>query len=87
MQFLVTHMPDHDLKSLSAEFFLENVRFAYQAWNDSPWKDQLPPGIFLNNVLPYANINNGGIAGEETSTNGSNRSSSMPELRPRRPRS
>ncbi len=57
MQFLVTHMPDHDLKSLSAEFLLENVRFAYQAWNDSPWKDQLPPGIFLNNVLPYANIN------------------------------
>lgn len=57
MQFLVAHMPDTDLQSLSAEFLLENVRFAYQAWDESPWKDDLPPEIFLNNVLPYANIN------------------------------
>ncbi|MGO9923154.1 MAG: transglutaminase domain-containing protein [Isosphaeraceae bacterium] len=57
MQFLVRYMPQQDLKSLSAEFLLENVRFAYEAWNDSAWREQLPLDIFLNNVLPYASIN------------------------------
>ena len=59
MQFLITNMPDRDLKSLSAEFLLENVHFAYTAWKQSPWKDDLPEEIFFNNVLPYANINEG----------------------------
>jgi hypothetical protein len=45
------------LKSLSAEFLLENVQLAYRAWSSSPWKDDIPQEIFFNNVLPYANIN------------------------------
>ncbi|MCA9213997.1 MAG: transglutaminase domain-containing protein [Planctomycetales bacterium] len=57
MQFLVQHMPEHDLKSLSAEFLLENVDYAYKAWHESPWKDQISEDIFFNDVLPYANIN------------------------------
>jgi ketosteroid isomerase-like protein/predicted peptidase len=59
IQFLINNMPDRDLKSLSAEFLIENVSYAYRAWNESPWKESLPPEIFLNNVLPYANINEG----------------------------
>ena len=59
MQFLITHMPDRDLKNLTADFLLENVQLAYQAWEESPWKNELPQEIFLNNVLPYANINEG----------------------------
>lgn len=57
MEFLIANMPDRDLQGLSADFLLENVRLAYQAWDESPWKNDLPKEIFLNNVLPYANIN------------------------------
>jgi len=57
MQFLVTHMPDQDLKTLTAEFLLENVQLAYQAREESAWKAKIPHDIFLNNVLPYATIN------------------------------
>lgn len=57
VRFLVAHMPDRDLKSLSAEFLLNNVRFACRALNEAPWKDRIPKEIFLNDVLPYASIN------------------------------
>ncbi|MBN1815718.1 MAG: hypothetical protein JW828_00060 [Sedimentisphaerales bacterium] len=57
IRFLIAYMPDHDLKSLSAEFLLNQIRFAYQAWNEVLWKDRIPKEIFLNDVLPYASIN------------------------------
>jgi len=57
MEFLIAHMPEVDLQSLSADYLLDNVRLAHQAWQESPWKDQIPESLFLNNVLPYANIN------------------------------
>ncbi|MCF7955000.1 MAG: polyhydroxyalkanoate depolymerase, partial [Phycisphaerae bacterium] len=57
MNFLIAYMPDRDLKSLSAEFLLNNVKFAYEVWDKSPWKAQVPKNIFLNDVLPYASIN------------------------------
>lgn len=55
MQFLVRHMPERDLHSLKADFLLRNVDLAYRTWKSSPW--QVPEAIFLNNILPYANIN------------------------------
>ncbi|MCP4174485.1 MAG: polyhydroxyalkanoate depolymerase [Fuerstiella sp.] len=57
MRFLVAWMPERDLTSLSAEALLENVRLAYQAWNEARWKDDVPEPMFLNNILPYASIN------------------------------
>ena len=57
MRFLVQNMPEHDLKSLTAEFLLENVALAYKAWTEAPWRDQISEDLFLNDVLPYANIN------------------------------
>jgi hypothetical protein len=57
MEFLVENMPDRDLASLSAEFLLANVHFAYVARDKAPWKDSLPEDVFLNNVLPYASVN------------------------------
>jgi hypothetical protein len=59
MRFLIAYMPQRDLESLSANRLLENVRLAYQARNEAPWKDDLPEEIFLNNVLPYASVNEG----------------------------
>ena len=57
VRFLVAHMPKRDLQSLSADFLLNNVRFTYQAWNEAPWKDGISKELFLNEVLPYASIN------------------------------
>jgi hypothetical protein len=57
LQFLVAHMPDRDLQSLSSEFLVDNVRCAYRVWREAAWKDRVPPDVFLNDVLPYANIN------------------------------
>ena len=57
MEFLLRYMPERDLTSLSADFLLENVDYAYQAWNQSKWKNDVPKDLFLNYVLPYANIN------------------------------
>lgn len=57
MRFLVAHMPERDLTSLTAEFLTANVQYAYQARAEAPWKDRLPDDIFFNEILPYANIN------------------------------
>ena len=57
LEFLLQHMPTRDLNSLSAEFILENVSYAYRAWNEAPWHDQVSAELFYNDVLPYANIN------------------------------
>ncbi|MEN6306746.1 MAG: transglutaminase domain-containing protein [Anaerohalosphaeraceae bacterium] len=57
MQFLIAYMPEHDLQSLSAEFLLSHVQCAYRAWNEAPWKERIPKELFLNDILPYASIN------------------------------
>jgi hypothetical protein len=56
MAFLVANMADRDLKSLSAAFLLENVGLAYKARRELPWGRQVPEEVFLNDVLPYANV-------------------------------
>ena len=57
MKFLITNMPQEDLRSLTAEFLLENCEYAYRALAETAWADKLPEEVFLNNLLPYANIN------------------------------
>jgi predicted esterase len=57
MAFLIAHMPDRDLKILRAAFLLENVSLAYKARAEVPWGSRIPEDIFLNDVLPYANVN------------------------------
>ncbi len=57
MEFLIENMPDRDLTSLKSDFLIENVRQAYATWKEVPWGKAIPKDIFLNNVLPYANIN------------------------------
>lgn len=56
LSFLVGNMPGSDLKSLSAPFLLENLNLAYDAWETSPWRDQITKEMFLNDVLPYASL-------------------------------
>jgi transglutaminase-like putative cysteine protease len=57
MAFLVENMPVADLRSLSAAFLLENATLAYQAWEESAWHRSVPTELFLNDVLPYACMN------------------------------
>lgn len=56
MRFLVRYMPERDLQSLKADFLLDNVREAHGAWRAAPWRDQVSEALFLNNILPYANV-------------------------------
>ncbi len=56
MQFLIQNMPDADRHTLSAQFLLQNVALAYEAWQKSPWKASIPKSVFLNAVLPYASL-------------------------------
>ncbi|MEE2912327.1 MAG: transglutaminase domain-containing protein [Planctomycetota bacterium] len=57
MEWLITHMPEEDLKTLSAEFLLTNCNLAYEAWRNAPWASEVPEGIFFDSILPYASVN------------------------------
>jgi transglutaminase-like putative cysteine protease len=56
MAFLVAHMPERDLKALKADFLVTNTRLAYRARRELPWGKDVPEDVFLNDVLPYANV-------------------------------
>ncbi len=57
LSFLLLNMPESDLKSLKADFLLKNVTLAYEARTRHPWASSIPLDVFLNDVLPYANVN------------------------------
>ena len=57
LAFLVAHMPSSDLKTLTGEYLTSNVTLAYQARASVPWGQAIPEERFLNDVLPYASIN------------------------------
>lgn len=56
MEFLVSNMPASDLKKVSPEFLLGNVKLAYTAREQVAWGKDIPESIFLNDVLPYCNV-------------------------------
>lgn len=55
--FLLVNMPDRDLKSLAPDFVMRDVKLAIAARDAAPWGASLPHDVFLNDVLPYANLN------------------------------
>ncbi len=57
LEFLLVNMPDRDLQNLSADFLREHLEFAYKAYDQSPWKASVSKELFLNDILPYASIN------------------------------
>ena len=57
LTFLIVNMPQQDLETLSKEFLLTNLRYAYKARAEVPWGAEIPEELFLNDVLPYASIN------------------------------
>ena len=56
MEFLIAFMPNADLQSLSAQFLLQHVKYAYKAWEEAAWSGSISKDIFLNNILPYSNV-------------------------------
>ena len=56
-EFLIANMPPRDLKGLKSDYLLNEIELAHSALESAPWKDKIPKEIFLNNILPYVNIN------------------------------
>lgn len=56
MAFLIANMPDSDLKHIKADYLLSNTNLSYKARKEIAWGKDIPEEIFLNNVLPYANV-------------------------------
>ena len=54
--FLVDNMPAGDRAALSCDFLMQNLALALEARQRFPWAKTLPERIFLNDVLPYASI-------------------------------
>ena len=57
MQFLVENMPLQDLQSIKTVFLLDNLAMTYTVMQEVPWAKRVPVDIFLNDVLPYASLN------------------------------
>ncbi|MEM9416410.1 MAG: transglutaminase domain-containing protein [Planctomycetota bacterium] len=55
--FLIANMPERDLQSVTAEFLLNNVALAYEAWQNAPWSDQVTEEHFFQYILPFASLN------------------------------
>lgn len=54
IRFLIEHMPEKDLGVLTPEFLRENTALAYEARSRFAFAREIPEEIFLNDVLPYA---------------------------------
>ncbi|MBF0316213.1 MAG: transglutaminase domain-containing protein [Oligoflexia bacterium] len=54
--FILAHAPERDLRTVSATFLKENSEYAHKARALTPWGKMIPEEIFLNDVLPYANV-------------------------------
>ena len=57
LEFLISFMPERDLRDLSEKYLLKNVSLAYKAREKFNWAQKVPEAVFLNDVLPYATLN------------------------------
>ena len=54
--FLISYMPEKDLKTLSTEFISDQINGVLKVRNEFEWCKNLPDSIFLNEVLPYFSL-------------------------------
>ena len=52
--FLLSNMPERDLKSLTADFLITNVKYAFKVRGILPYIGDVPEDVFLNSLLPYS---------------------------------
>jgi hypothetical protein len=55
-RFLVEGMPEGDRENLSVEFLMKNLDGALETRQEFPWGKEVPDEVFLNDVLPYASL-------------------------------
>ncbi len=55
-RFLVEGMPESDREALKKEFLMMNLDLALEAREEFPWSKDVPEEVFLNDVLPYASL-------------------------------
>lgn len=56
LAYLIAYMPQGDLDTMDLALLRENVTCACHARRTFPWTKELPDSIFLNEVLPYAAV-------------------------------
>lgn len=56
LDFLKQHMPARDEGQVSEELLVEHAQLALQARQSNTWAAEVPWDIFLNDVLPYRNL-------------------------------
>lgn len=56
MACLLVGMPRGDRDTMALDLLRENVQYACRARRDYPWTRALPDSVFLNEVLPYAAV-------------------------------
>ncbi|HAS82289.1 MAG TPA: hypothetical protein DCS43_06350 [Verrucomicrobia bacterium] len=56
LAFLLENMPEGDRETLSPDLLAEHIQYATLARDTFPWAKEIPDAIFLNEVLPYANL-------------------------------
>ncbi len=54
MAYLISYMTAGDLDTIDVALLKENVEYAYKVRREFEWTKELPDDIFLNEVLPYA---------------------------------
>lgn len=54
--FLLDNMPAEDRGRLSCDFLMQDIDLALQARHRFPWAQAVPEPVFLNDVLPYASV-------------------------------
>ena len=54
--FLLVNMPESDLRKLDSSYLLENIDLAYEVLNIWPFMPDIPEDIFMNYLLPYAQL-------------------------------
>lgn len=57
LAFLLENMPPQDLAQLDPGILRTNTALAYEALASAPWGTSIPEDVFLNDVLPYACVN------------------------------
>lgn len=55
-QFLVDGMPKSDRETLKKDFLMTNLDLALNTRGEFPWSKDVPEEVFLNDVLPYASL-------------------------------
>ncbi|HEX8914319.1 MAG TPA: transglutaminase domain-containing protein [Humisphaera sp.] len=55
--FLLVNMPERDLAGLPPDRLLRDVEQAYAVRAAAPWGAAVPDEVFLNDVIPYSNLN------------------------------